>query len=150
MSFFKKDKDKEAEEAPAVVDAAPAPSAPIALTFDQIQSLMQGMAKTIVEEMKKPTEAEFAKMEKERQEAVRRMEARIEVGKAAERERLGEQQRCAHKRDDGRTWSAGGQKFSDGKLKIFCLRCQKILYDGVCPPEMENGVGWRVELSNVQ
>ena len=145
VPFFKK-KDKEPivepPESKPVVEAQPSttPQGPITLSFEQLQMLMNGMAQTIVEGMKKPTESELAKMKKEQEDAVSRMKARAEVGKAEELRRKGEQANCPHKCDDGKTWAVGGQKFSDGNLKLFCQRCQKMVYDGACPPELEGGV----------
>lgn len=94
------------------------------LSFEQLQQLMQGMAQTIVTELKKPTADEQAKIDKDKADIERRRNEMIRIGKEEEEMKARTQAACNHLKPNGQM-AVGGQRYSDGKVKEFCLRCQK-------------------------
>ena len=113
------------EDAP--IEMHPQTAGSITLTIDQLKEVIASAIAAGVKEATKPTPEQEEKMVEDKKRKDKAQQARIEVGKAAERERTMRQQFCNHKRDDGRadSFAVGGQLFSDGKVHILCLRCQK-------------------------
>lgn len=115
--------NKELVEATEPVEAPASPA--VSLSFEQMKDLMATMARTMGEEMRKPTAEEQLKLD----EAARRKErdnvARLEVGKAAQAERDARSRGCNHRMDNGRSekYSIGQQICSDGMIHVFCVRC---------------------------
>lgn len=50
----------------------------------------------------------------------------VKIARADENAKASRQKMCQHRKPNGEETS-GGQEFSDGRVRIFCLRCQKVL-----------------------
>lgn len=98
-----------------------------------------------IAEIKKPTAEEQVKLDKEREKRSRMAHSRAEVGKMEKERREAQQRTCRHRRPD-ESWAVSGQNFSDGKGRLICLQCQKIVYEGAQFPQ---GVGPKVHLTGV-
>ena len=98
----------------------------VTMNFEQLQRLMATMAANIVAELKRPTEEEARKTEEERVKLQARRDEMIRIAREEEALRNQTQATCAHQKPNGQP-AEGGQRYSDGKVRIFCLRCQKVL-----------------------
>jgi hypothetical protein len=67
-----------------------------------------------------------AKVNAEARRVAIRRDQMIQIAKADEAAKKARQASCAHRKPNGEETS-GGQEFSDGRVRIFCLRCQKTL-----------------------
>lgn len=115
-------------------------------TIDDLMSLLkqinddnQANMKAMVAEMKKPTAAEQAKLDKEEALLKRKAEIRRAEMINEEKVRLGRQQGCVHKKKarNGAFISAwGGQVCSDGYWYPICTQCQKV------GPEVKAPIEW--------
>jgi hypothetical protein len=76
-----------------------------------------------------------AKEAKDQAEADRQNSRRaqmVKIARADEKARKSRESQCQHKKPNGEETS-GGQEFSDGRVRIFCLRCQKVLREYWAP-----------------
>lgn len=80
--------------------------------------------KELIRELRKPSDEEQAKIDKEKAILARRREEMVELGRIEQEQRELNQSRCGHTKPDGKP-STGGQVHSDGLYHEFCLRCQK-------------------------
>ena len=137
MKWFNKDgsfkskpqTDVEISEANKELVEATEPATPagpaVSLSFEQMKDLMSTMARTMGEEMRKPTVEEQAKLDETARRRAKENEARLQVGKAAQEEREARGRFCNHRMDNGRSekYSIGQQICSDGMIHVFCVRC---------------------------
>lgn len=109
------------------VEMNPSSGAQITLTAQQLQEMIAAAIAAGVKEATKPTPEQIEKMEVDKRMREKAQHARVEVGKAAERERIARQANCNHKMNNGNSdkYAVGGQLHSDGKVHMLCLRCQK-------------------------
>ena len=98
----------------------------VTLSVEQFQELMASMAKTIGEEIRKPTPEEQAKRDEEAALKQRRIGEMMEVARAEEAATEQRQKSCNHTKPNGQP-CVSGQTFSDGVTREFCLRCQKLM-----------------------
>lgn len=70
--------------------------------------------------------AREAEVEKEAARIQRRRDQMLNIARHDEKAKAARQSMCGHRKPNGEETS-GGQEFSDGKVRIFCLRCQKVL-----------------------
>jgi len=113
----------------------------VSLTPSQFQEMMAAFAKTIVSEMKKPSEEEQATLDNDKALRERRRSEMIIIAKEEEEMKKRTQAACEHKKPNGQ-YAIGGQVFSDGIERHFCLRCQKVVYSGApAVASMAGGLG---------
>lgn len=101
------------------------PTGGVNLSFEQMQELMATMAKTIVAEMKKPTEEELEKKAKEAEDKERRRLAAVQMAETSEKSKKAIQAACGangHKKENG-TSAVSGQVHGDGMVHPVCLKC---------------------------
>jgi hypothetical protein len=131
--------ENEAKEAAARIAEAEAlkvQHAPkLEMTAEQLQSLMGKMiemstqaAIAAVQELRKPTEDEQAEKEKKRLQAEREKQLMQELCEEETRNRDNVQRRCPHKKQNG-FMNYGGQVHNDGRVRLICKRCMKLLVD---------------------
>ena len=112
--------EEEIVEKPRLTEA---PS--VNLSFEQVQELMATMAKTIVAEMKKPTEEELEKKAKEAEDRERRRLAAVQMAETSEKSKKAIQAACGangHRKENG-TSAVSGQVHGDGMIHPVCLKC---------------------------
>lgn len=116
-------------------------------TIQDVLAIMERMkadnleaVKTLAAELRKPTQAELDKAEKERQQQIRNARAEAEQARLDEKCRNGQKEYCTHMKPDKSTrW--GGQVGSDGCVRFFCNNCRDILPPVKAPMEwIQNGV----------
>ncbi len=67
-----------------------------------------------------------AELEAEGLRVAARRTQMVQIARADEASRQARQAACQHRKPNGEE-TMGGQEFSDGRVRIFCLRCQKVL-----------------------
>lgn len=78
------------------------------------------------------------KLQAEADRVQRRRVQMVRIAKADEASRIARQAACRHRKPNNEETS-GGQTFSDGRVRIFCLRCQKVLRE-YWAPEVAQGM----------
>lgn len=110
----------------------------VSLTPAQLQEMMVAAMIAAVKEMKKPTEDEQRQLDEEKALRERRRSEMITIAREEEEMKKRTQAACDHKKPNGQ-YAVGGQVFSDGIERHFCLRCQKVVYSG--PPAVASMAG---------
>jgi hypothetical protein len=92
----------------------------------------------IIREAKRPSPDVEAREDKERKRLEDRRQRRLRIAKAETQARINRQKMCRHRKPNGEE-TVGGQPFSDGRVRMFCLRCQVVLRE-YWAPEVAQGM----------
>lgn len=132
--------DKTAELLKAKASAGGIDPEVLQLLMAVVAKSTETTARTIVQEMKKPTEAEQKKIDNEIEKQKRRALNAAAIGAQVAAIERAEQSRCGHSKPNGRhTWR--GQAHSNGTVFVQCMRCHKPYFDLVATPDMlQSGV----------
>lgn len=95
----------------------------VVLTKDALIELLREARRNPAEEAR--IEAEAARINQRRKQMVQLASQEMKARETA-------QARCAHRKPNGEECS-GGQEYSDGRVRIICLRCQKTLREYWAP-----------------
>lgn len=113
-------------------------SAMVSLTRDDLIA--------IIREARRDPDKEHA-VEAEAKRLSERRNQMVQIAKADERAKQQRQARCQHKKPNNEE-SSGGQEFSDGRVRIFCLRCQKTLRS-YWSPQVAQGIALQRKLDTL-
>lgn len=91
----------------------------------------------LIREARRDPKQEAKDAAEDRRMQVRRQQM-IHLARQDERAKRLRQQQCRHTKPNGEK-CVGGQAFSDGRTRLFCLRCQKVLHD-FWSPEVAQGM----------
>jgi cobalamin biosynthesis Mg chelatase CobN len=129
-----------------VLEDAPEPPPPSALSAEMQALLLQMQAQTIAAmmEMKKPSAEEQEKIDAQKSRDRERHRATVRAGQAAEAQQAAVQASCSHSKPNGKT-SFTGQVNSDNCYRLFCPICRYISKPiHATPEQIANGLNLHV------
>lgn len=88
-----------------------------------------------------------AEIEAEAKRVLARRQQMVALAAQDERAKKLRQERCGHRKPNGEP-TIGGQEFSDGRVRMFCLRCQVILRE-YWSPEVAKGMAIQQKMSEL-
>ena len=99
------------------------PSAFLTLTREGLVDLLREVRRDPVRDAKDAAETQRIKV---------RRDQMVRIARQDEASKKARQDNCTHRKPNGEE-ASGGQEFSDGRVRRFCLRCQKILREYWAP-----------------
>ena len=110
----------------------------VSLTPEQLKEIMVAL----VQELKRPSKEEQAKLDEEKDRLAQRRAAMIEEGKRQDLAVARTQASCNHTKPNGESLVHKGQIYSDGLMRPMCLRCMKQFAPMRAPQELVAGTGF--------